>query len=116
MRHVLLFMLPLLTLGCQGLQSQRETSREREAHSGAIVVTDNEEQVSDCQMVTEVLVPPPFPSLSRAFSGFTTIGNQEIKKGLRRKALKEGGDTVLRTGVKEGHVRGMVYECVGTES
>lgn len=116
MRYTLLLILPLFALGCQSLESQRETSRERGARSEAIIVTDSTERVSDCQMLTAVLVPLPFPFLSQAFSGFTTIGNQEIKKGLRREALQEGGDTVLRTGVQEGHVRGEVYNCGGKES
>lgn len=116
MRLTLFLFATLFLFGCHSLQQQNEAARERETRRNAIVVTDNPERVSNCQMLTEVTVAPPFPLLNQAFSGLPSVGNEEVKKNLRRETLREGGDTVLRTGVDDGKVRGKAYDCRGARS
>jgi uncharacterized protein YceK len=107
MRYILLTLVVVLLLGCQGLQTQSSAAREHNRRATAVLVTSSEERVSDCRRVAEVTVAPPFPFLNQAFPELTAVGREESRNDLQREARRVGGDTVLQTGPRGG----IAYEC-----
>jgi hypothetical protein len=107
MRFLFVVAVPLCLLGCQSLQSQEDAARMRAQQAEAVVVTESEERVADCELVATVTVAPPFPFLNQAFPELTAVGRRERTTDLRREAYRAGGDTILRTGPHEGKA----YDC-----
>ena len=111
MKYPSLLFMAVLLLGCQSLQSQSDAARERERQRRAVVVTDQEDRVSGCRLLTDVSVAPPFPFMKQAFPELSSFGKEEVIKAFRHQTLEVGGDTVLRTGQQNGTAQGRVYRC-----
>ena len=107
LRSMLRFLLALALVltGCQSL-SPEGGSGETES----VRIVEDEAAVADCEQVAEVTVAPPFPFLKRAIPE-ASIGAEETRRDLRYQARLVGGDTVLRTGVREGMTHGTAYNC-----